>query len=77
MEKVAAEKTEVEPEGKQKEQAKKEYMLILTAFRHLVNSLENSTEAWQAMEEIITLRTASLYSRILEEIGRASCRERV
>lgn len=66
MEKVAAEKTEVEPEDQQKEQAKKEYMLILTAFRHLVNSLENSAEAWQAMEEIITLRTASLYSRILE-----------
>lgn len=66
MEKVAAEKIEVEPESKQKEQAKEEYLLILTAFRHLVNSLEDSAEAWQAMEDIIMLRTASLYSRILE-----------
>ena len=66
MEKVAAEKIEAEPEEKRKERMKKEYLLILTAFRHLVNSLEDSAEAWQVMEEIITLRTASLYSCILE-----------
>lgn len=46
--------------------AKEEYPLILAAFRGLMDSLEDSAESWHIMEDIIMLRTASLYSRVLE-----------
>lgn len=62
MEKVTAGEVEVKPDNNQKE----EYLLILAAFQHLMDSLEDSAVSWQMMEEIITLRTASLYSRVLE-----------
>lgn len=48
------------------DRAKDEYLPVLTAFRRLMDSLEDSAESWRVMEEIIMLRTASLYSRVLE-----------
>lgn len=61
MENVSAARVEWK-EGR----AKDEYLLILAAFRRLMDSLEDSAESWHVMEEIIMLRTASLYSRVLE-----------
>lgn len=61
MEKVSAARVELK-----ENRAKEEYPLILAAFRRLMDSLENSAESWHIMEEIIMLRTASLYSRVLE-----------
>lgn len=67
MEKVSATRIEFK-----EERTKNEYWLILAAFRRLIDSLENSADsagAWKVMEEIISLRTASLYSRILEGLN--------
>ena len=61
MEKVSAARVEMEEDG-----TKDEYLMVLTAFRRLMDSLEDSAESWRVMEEIIMLRTASLYSRVLE-----------
>jgi len=61
MEKVSAARVELK-----ENRAKEEYPLILAAFRRLMDSLENSAESWHIMEEIIMLRTAPLYSRVLE-----------
>lgn len=61
MEKVSAARVEMEEDG-----TKDEYLMALTAFRRLMDSLEDSAESWHIMEEIIMLRTASLYSRVLE-----------
>jgi hypothetical protein len=61
MEKVSAARIELKEDG-----TKDEYLPVLTAFRRLMDSLEDSTESWRVMEEIIMLRTASLYSRVLE-----------
>lgn len=61
MEKVSAARVEFK-----EDRTKDEYLLILGAFRRLMDSLENSAESWHIMEEIIMLRTASLYARILE-----------
>lgn len=61
MEKVSADRVEFKEDW-----TKGEYLLILDAFRRLMDSLENSAESWRIMEEIIMLRTASLYSSVLE-----------
>lgn len=61
MEKVSAARVELK-----EDRAKDEYLLVLNAFRRLMDSLEDSAESWRIMEEIIMLRTASLYSRVLE-----------
>lgn len=61
MEKVSAARVEFK-----EDRTKDEYLLILDAFRCLMDSLENSAESWRIMEEIIMLRTASLYSSVLE-----------
>lgn len=61
MEKVSAARVEFK-----EDRTKDEYLLILDAFRRLMDSLENSAESWRIMEEIIMLRTASLYSSVLE-----------
>ena len=61
MENVSAARTRLKEDG-----AKEEYPLILAVFRRLMDSLEDSAESWHIMEEIILLRTASLYSRVLE-----------
>lgn len=61
MEKVSAARVELK-----EDRAKEEYLLVLTAFRRLMDSLEDSAESWHIMEEIIMLRTAFLYSRVLE-----------
>ena len=61
MEKVSAARIELKEDG-----TKDEYLPVLTAFRRLMDSLEDSAESWRIMEEIIMLRTASLYSRVLE-----------
>lgn len=61
MEKVSAARVELK-----EDQAKDEYLLVLKAFRRLMDSLEDSAESWRIIEEIIMLRTASLYSRVLE-----------
>lgn len=61
MEKVSAARIEMEEDG-----TKDEYLMVLTAFHRLMDSLEDSAESWHIMEEIIMLRTASLYSRVLE-----------
>lgn len=61
MEKVSAARVELK-----ENRAKDEYLLILGVFRRLMDSLENSAESWRIMEEIIMLRTASLYSSVLE-----------
>lgn len=61
MEKVSATRVELK-----ENRAKEEYPFILAAFRRLMDSLENSAESWHIMEEIIMLRTAPLYSRVLE-----------
>lgn len=61
MEKVSAAQVELK-----EDRAKDEYLLVLAAFRHLMDSLEDSAESWRIIEEIIMLRTASLYSRVLE-----------
>lgn len=61
MEKVSAARIELKEDG-----TKDEYLPVLTAFRRLMDSLEDSAESWRVMEEIIMLRTASLYSRVLE-----------
>lgn len=61
MKNVSAARVELKEDG-----TKGEYPLILAAFRHLIESLEDSAESWHIMEEIILLRTASLYSRVLE-----------
>lgn len=61
MEKVSAARVELKEDG-----TKDEYLPVLTAFRLLMDSLEDSAESWRVMEEIIMLRTASLFSRVLE-----------
>lgn len=61
MEKVSATRVELK-----EDRAKDEYLPVLSAFRRLMDSLEDSAESWHIMEEIIMLRTASLYSRALE-----------
>ncbi|MCE8873703.1 phage minor head protein [Bacteroides ovatus] len=61
MEKVSAARIELKEDG-----TKDEYLMVLTAFRRLMDSLDDSAESWRIMEEIIMLRTASLYSRVLE-----------
>lgn len=66
MDKVSAEKEENKPEDKQGRQTKEEYLLLLATFRRLMNSWEDSAASWQVMEELISLRTASLFSRVLE-----------
>lgn len=64
MENVSAARVELKEDG-----TKEEYPFILAAFRRLVDSLEDSAESWHIMEEIIMLRTASLYSRVLEGLN--------
>lgn len=61
MEKVSAARIELK-----EDRAKDEYLPVLAAFHRLMDSLEDSAESWRVMEEIILLRTASLYSRVLE-----------
>lgn len=61
MENVSAVRIELK-----EDREKEEYPLILAVFRRLMDSLEDSAESWHIMEEIILLRTASLYSRVLE-----------
>ena len=61
MENVSAARAGLKEDG-----AKEEYPPVLAAFRRLTHSPEDSAESWHIMEEIIMLRTASLYSRVLE-----------
>lgn len=66
MEEVSAARIEVKPEHGREWRTKEQYRLILTALHHLMDTLEDSAEPWQVMEEIISFRIASLYSRVLE-----------
>lgn len=44
----------------------KEYLFIREAFIRFLNEIENSQQAWEIMEDIITLRTSFLIDRILD-----------
>lgn len=59
---MAAKKTTAGAESGEKE----EYLLVLAAFRRLVSDAESKAEAWEIFQEIIALRVASLFGRVLE-----------
>ena len=53
------EKIEIHP-GIPEDDTRKEFLVILAAFRRFLSVYENSAESWELMEEIITLRASFL-----------------
>lgn len=58
------EKIEMHPDTSEND-TRKEFLVILAAFRRFLSVYENSAESWEAMEEIITLRASFLIDRVL------------
>lgn len=48
------------------EKSHKEYLLLRDTFIRFLNEIENSQQAWEIMEDIITLRTSFLIDRVLD-----------
>lgn len=44
---------------------RKEFLVILAAFRHFLSVYEDSAESWEVMEDLITLRASFLIDRAL------------
>lgn len=55
-------------EVKEKSQTRKEFLLILDAFRRMVYNFENSAERLDVFDDIITLRASFLIDRVLTEL---------
>lgn len=64
MAKVLAEKS-----SSDSDEEKSEYLLILAAFRRLIESWQDSAEKWEMIEEMITLRTSSLLESVLSGLN--------
>ncbi len=58
------EKARIQPEYPE-DDTRKEFLVILAAFRRFLSTYENSAESWETMEEIIALRAAFLIDRAL------------
>lgn len=52
-----------------KEKTKEEYLLLLAAFKRLVDTYENSAEKWETIEDIITIRASFLIERVLNGLS--------
>lgn len=48
------------------DKSKEEYLLLLAAFRRLIDMYENSAEKWETIEDIITLRASFLIERAID-----------
>lgn len=52
-----------------KEKSKEEYVLLLAIFRKFVDTYESSSEKWEIIEEIITLRASFLIDRVIKGLN--------
>ncbi|GAB6119665.1 structural protein [Dysgonomonas termitidis] len=66
---MVAKKVEVKDTHPDREQSRREYQLLLAAFRRLLDIHENGAERKGAFEDIITLRASFLVGRVISGLG--------